>query len=75
MLLLWGGMCILLLGFVVHGLFRRAERSVARTSLKAHACPSCGAEVKRPGGKDHSGWACVSCGASFTDDGDETPGA
>jgi hypothetical protein len=68
-ILVWAGLCLLVVAFVVHAMYRRAERAAARSALQAHACPSCGEPVQRtdPAGE----WTCAASGASFAGDGEE----
>ncbi|MHC5001808.1 MAG: hypothetical protein ACYTJ0_01675 [Planctomycetota bacterium] len=68
--MVWLGLVVLAVAFVVIKLLRRAERVAARHELASHHCPKCGAGVHHepPESED---WHCDECDAVFAASGVE----
>lgn len=68
--MVWLGMIVLVVAWVVVKVLRRVERIAARHDLAGHHCPKCGADVRHePAGSPD--WHCDACGADFAASGQE----
>ncbi len=73
LLVFFMGFAFLGVAVLIDKLFATVERAAARSALKSHTCPSCGANVSRD--RQHEdGWHCLTCGSAFLDTGaEQTP--
>ncbi len=73
LLVFFMGFAFLGVAVLIDKLFASVEQAAARTALKSHTCPSCGANVDRDRQQDDE-WHCLACGAAFLDTGaEQTP--
>lgn len=69
-LVFWLGLIILAVAALIEKLVQWAERIAARHDLKAHLCPSCGADV-RQAPQHADDFRCDECGSVFLTSGAE----
>ena len=67
------GLIILAVAALIEKLVQWVERITARHELKAHHCPSCGADFRSPPQQHADEWSCDECGSIFLPGGAEQP--